>query len=371
MLNHEFPPVGGGAAPVTLELCKHLVFLGHHVDVVTMHYGDLPSFEVIDGVNIYRTPAIRKRPNICYTYEMATYLPGAFFKTLKLCRKEKYDIIHCHFIVPGAPLAWLMSKLTGIPFIVTCHGSDVPGYNTDRFGLTHKLLAPAWSFLAKRAYILVSPSHSLKEIILAQNQKLQVDIIPNGIYADRFTPGRKQKSILMCSRLLPRKGFQYVIKALQPLDFDWQINIIGQGPYLEELKKLADDCIMPVKFRGWLDQNDPKFKELYETSSIFVFPSEAENFPSVLLEAMSSGMAVITSTAGGCPEVVGDAGILVQPANVEEIRSAIVKLIESEDLRNELATAALDRVKIFSWQNITKQYIDCYETVIRKADRRR
>lgn len=370
MLNHEFPPVGGGAAPVTLELCKHLVFLGHHVDVVTMHYGDLPSFEVIDGVNVYRTPAIRKRPNICYTHEMATYLPGAFFKTLKLCRKEKYDIIHCHFIVPGAPLAWLMSKLTGIPFIVTCHGSDVPGYNTDRFKLTHKFLAPAWSFLAKRAHILVSPSRSLKKIILAQNQKLHVDIIPNGIYADRFTPGQKQKSILMCSRLLPRKGFQYVIKALQPLDFDWQINIIGQGPYLEELKKLADDCIMPVEFWGWLDQNDPKFKELYETSSIFVFPSEAENFPSVLLEAMSSGMAVITSTAGGCPEVVGDAGILVRPGNVEEIRAAIVKLIESEDLRNELATAALERVKIFSWQNITKQYIDCYETVIRKANRR-
>ena len=154
------------------------------------------------------------------------------------------------------------------------------------------------------------------------------------------------------------------------MDFDWQINIIGQGPYFEELKKLADDCTMPVKFLGWLDQNDPKFKELYETSSIFVFPSEAENFPSVLLEAMSSGMAVITSTAGGCPEVVGDAGILVQPANVEEIRAAIVKLIESEDLRNELATAALDRVKIFSWQNITKQYIDCYETVIRKVNRR-
>ena len=87
MLNHEFPPVGGGAAPVTFQLCRQLVLIGHKVDVVTMHYGDLPGFEVIDGINIYRTPAIRKRPNICYTHEMATYLPGALCRTLSLAKK--------------------------------------------------------------------------------------------------------------------------------------------------------------------------------------------------------------------------------------------------------------------------------------------
>ena len=59
-----------------------------------------------------------------------------------------------------------------------------------------------------------------------------------------------------------------------------------------------------------------------------MFPSEAENFPTVLLEAMSAGMAVVTSTAGGCPEVVGDAGLLVAPGDVEGIRSVVTKLIE-------------------------------------------
>jgi SAM-dependent methyltransferase len=92
MLNHEFPPVGGGASPVTFELSKQLVQMGHRVDVVTMHYGEPPRFETIDGINIYRTPAIHKRPDICYTHELAAYVPGALIKTFRLAKREKYDI---------------------------------------------------------------------------------------------------------------------------------------------------------------------------------------------------------------------------------------------------------------------------------------
>ena len=181
MLNHEFPPVGGGASPVTFELSKQLVQMGHQVDVVTMHYGKLPRFETAEGINIYRTPAVRKRPNICYAHELATYVPGAFWKTLFLARKKQYDIIHCHFIVPGGLLAWIVGKLTGIPFLITCHGSDVPEHNPDRFKLIHKLIRPAWRFLARSSAVLTSPSESLKELILENCPDVSVKIIPNGI----------------------------------------------------------------------------------------------------------------------------------------------------------------------------------------------
>jgi len=90
---------------VTFELSRHLVLQGHHVDVVTMRSGDLPCFERIDGINIYRTPAFRRQPDICRTHEMASYLPGALLKTLSLARSRKYDIIHAHFIIPTSPLA--------------------------------------------------------------------------------------------------------------------------------------------------------------------------------------------------------------------------------------------------------------------------
>ncbi len=366
-LNHEFPPVGGGAAPVTFELCKHLVHRGHRVDVVTMHYGNLPRFETLEGMNIYRTPALRKRPNICYTHELATYLPGAIRKTLRLAKKVKYDIIHCHFIVPGGPLAWMVSKITGIPFLITCHGTDVPGHNPDRFALVHRLVTPAWRFLARNSPALTSPSEFLKTSIIKNCPDARVSVVPNGIYTDQFKPAEKTNSILMCSRIFNFKGFQYVIKAIKTMDLDWQVNVIGQGPYLTELKLLAEDAKTPIKFWGWLDKSDRRFYELFNKSSIFVFPSEAENFPTVLLEAMSAGMAIITSTAGGCPEVVGDAALLVQPQDVEGIRSNLEKLISSDQLRQQLAAAALERVQRFSWDNVVNQYVEIYHKVIKKC----
>jgi len=367
MLNHEFPPVGGGASPVTFELSKQLVQMGHRVDVVTMHYRDLPRFEIKDGVYIYRTPSIRKRPDICYTHELATYLPGALIKNIRLARKQKYDIIHCHFIFPSGPLAWLVSKFTGIPFIITCHGSDVPGYNPDRFKLMHKMLLPLWRFLLRRTSLLTSPSESLKKLILDSFPDAKINIVPNGIYTDRFSPGKKSESILMCSRILPRKGFQFVIEAVKDMELDWQVHVVGEGPYLPELNKLAEGSKTPIKFWGWLDKKDPKFYELFNTSSIFVFPSEAENFPAVLLEAMSAGMAIITSTAGGCPEVVGKAGLLVEPRDTEGIRNTLQKLIESDKLRQQLSEAALKQVEQFNWNNIALQYLNCYNEVINKT----
>lgn len=366
MLNHEFPPVGGGASPVTFELCRQLAHMGHHVDVVTMHYGDLPAFESVEGFNVYRTPAIRRKPNICHTHEMATYLPGAIFKTVRLAKKNKYDIIHCHFIVPGAPLAWLVSKLSGIPFIVTCHGSDVPGYNPDRFAFVHKMIMPFWRFLTRRIDLLISPSRSLQTLIRKNCPGIEVDIIPNGFYPTQFSLGVKEKRILMCSRILPRKGFQYAIEAMRGMDPEWKIDLIGEGPYLDELRRLAGRLDVEVKYWGWLDQKSDEFRYLYESSSIFIFPSEAENFPSVLLEAMGAGMAIITCDAGGCPEVVGDAAIIVKPRDTAAIRQSLEKLTGSDTLRQQLGDAGVERVKQFDWELIASRYVECYRNVIQQ-----
>jgi glycosyltransferase involved in cell wall biosynthesis len=366
MLNYEFPPIGGGASPVTYDLSRHLVLQGHQVDVVTMHSADLPSFERIEGINVYRTPALRGQPDICYTHEMVSYVLGAFPKTLQLVREKKYDVIHSHFIIPTGLLAWVMSKISGIPFIVTAHGSDVPGYNPDRFGLAHKIMRPGWDFLVRHTDLIVSPSESLKELIQTHHPEKPIETIPNGISLQHFKVVPKQKSILMCSRMLPRKGFQYAIEAVKDLGLDWQVNIIGEGPYLDELKKMAANSSTPIKFWGWLDKNNPQFRDLYQTSSIFVFPSESENFPVVLLEAMAAGMAIITSTAGGCPEVVSDAALLVEPRDVDAIQNNLLMLIKSNQLRGEFRQKGFRQVQQFNWDNVTRQYLDCYRRVVKR-----
>ena len=365
MLNHEFPPVGGGASSVTFELSRQLVRTGHGVDVVTMHYDNLPRFETVEGVNIYRTPAVRRKPDICYTHEMATYILGALIKTIGLAKRNRYDIIHCHFIIPAGPLAWLVSKVSDIPFLITSHGSDVPGHNPDRFTIAHRLAAPLWRFLAKRPALLTAPSGSLKALIEKKCPDSRVRVIPNGIYTERLKPAEKTKSILMCSRIYSFKGFQYAIEALKDIDTQWQVNIAGEGPYLPQLKRLAEGWRPSIKFWGWLNRDGAELKNLYESSSIFIFPSEAESFGLVIAEAMSAGNAVIASDIPAHREVLADTGLYVETRNPQQIRTQLQKLISNGNLCRELGEKARLRVREnFDWSIVVKKYLDCYHTAL-------
>lgn len=366
MLNHEFPPVGGGASPVTLELCAELVRQGHRVDVVTMHYKGTARVETISGVTIYRTPALRKRPNVCYPHELATYLPGAFFKTLGLARKHRYDVIHCQFMVPGGPLAWLISRLTGIPFVVTCHGSDVPGHNPERFTLLHKMIKPAWRFLAGRAAAITAPSDFLRQKILAAAPNVQVQVIPNGLDVSRFKAVPKRQSILLCSRLFPFKGVQYFIEAVREMELDWQVYVIGDGPYLPELKRLAENSKTKIHFTGWLDKNSPEYIRLFSEASIFVFLSASESFGLVVAEAMASGCVVIASDISAHREVLADTGVFVQANNIQNIQKQLLKLIDDDGMRQQLRQYAKQRVSNdFAWKKIAGEYINLYKQFLR------
>ncbi len=367
---NSHPSEGGGGA-ICYELCRQLVEMDHRVDVVTMRYNHLPKYEIRDGIAIYRTPAWRQRPDICRTHEMGSFLAGALNPTLKLAADNHYDVIHCHFLIPTGPLALLVSRWKRIPFIITCHGSDIPGYNPDRFGFVHRMIHPIWKGLARRCPLLVSPSHSLRNLALGHIPSLDIRVIPNGFQVQQYPSCQKQNRILMCSRILPRKGFQYALQAIARIQTDWEVHIIGDGTYLEELKTLAGQLGVPVQFYGWLDKQDPRFMELYATSSIFIFPSEAENFPTVLLEAMSAGMAIITSTAGGCPEVVGDAAILVPPRDSDALEEKLKLLLENRAVRDELAQKARERIRQFNWDVIASQYVTLFQEAMAKNEKTR
>lgn len=366
MLNYEYPPVGGGGSPVTAQLCEHLVRLGHPTDVITMRYKNLPHTETRNGVRIFRTPSYRARPDLCRTHEMASYLLGARRPATALARQNHYDIIHAHFIIPTSPLAWYIRRQTGIPYLVTCHGSDVPGHNPQRFVAMHKLLMPCWKKLVRSTDALVSPSDSLRQKILAICPEAQVRLIHNGIDVGGFRTDRpRHNTILLCSRLLAFKGFQYVIEAVKDLSLDWHVHIIGDGPYRDTLQSLAKDSKTPVTFHGWLDRDSAMFKDLYETSAIFILPSEAENFPTVLLEAMSAGLAIITTTAGGCPEVVGDAALLVAPRNPAEIRQKLLYLVENKSVRDDFSGKGQERIRLFSWSTVAQRHVDTYQELLK------
>jgi glycosyltransferase involved in cell wall biosynthesis len=154
---------------------------------------------------------------------------------------------------------------------------------------------------------------------------------------------------------------QHLLTSMAQSPIEPEVNIVGDGPYLPELKRQAQQLNSPANLIGWLDNRSPQLHQLYETSSIFVFPSEAENFPMVLLEAMAAGLAIITTEGTGCAEVVGDAGILVPSRDPQAIGRALRRLIDDHELRRSLGEAARRRIEgNFTWQAVAARYLDEY-----------
>lgn len=362
MLCYEYPPIGGGGAKVVQGLCTELSGQGHNVDLVTMGYKNLPRHEKLNNFNIYRIKCLRFNANICTPFEMTIYMVLALPKILKLCRINKYNINHTHFIFPDGILAYLIKKLTGLDYILTAHGSDVPGYNPDRFRIIHKFLKPFWRIITGHSKTLIVPSKNLDSLARKTEQDIKTVIIPNGINLEKFSASKKrEKKILLVSRMFERKGVQYFIKAISDLNHGYSVNIVGEGPYLETLKETSADIKAKVNFLGHLDNNSKELCELYESSKIFVFTSEAENFPVVLLEAMVSGLAIITTNDTGCAEVVGDTAILVKSRDSSAIKDALSRLIEDPDLTENLGRMARKRVEEkFGWTTITNKYLQTY-----------
>lgn len=363
MLNYEYPPIGGGASPITRALSEELAGAGHAVDVVTMGYGRLPFREdLIDGrLRVFRVPALRASPVRAVTVEMASYILSALPVTLALAARRRYDLVHAHFLMPTGVLAAAVKRATGLPLVVTIHGSDVPGYNPDRFKRGHRVLAPLWRQVVGAADAIISPSHYLRSL-LQRGADVAVDVIPYGFHMPEAGSAPRRRRILFASRLFPRKGAQHMLQALADVDLSgWEVIIAGDGPMLGPLQEQAAQLGLDVQFPGFVKGQD--LQDLYASSAIFVFPSLHDNFPVVLLEALSAGCAVVTNNVTGMPEVVGEAGVLVKPHDIAGLRAAIVGLMGDEGRRARLGDMARRRVEGFSWQRILAQHVELYGRV--------
>lgn len=381
MLNYEFPPLGGGGATSSFNLARNVVRLGHQVDVVTMGFSGVPRREILDGVRVYRVPSIRSRKEVCHTHEMLTYVFSGALQAAALAHRRHYDVCNTHFIVPTGPISFALKRLGGPPYVLTARGSDVPGHNPDRFRLDHLVIRPIWRRLVCDADAIVAVSEDLKGRIQANAPDVPVTVIPNGASplgsdadlidgADMMPPPSRNGSmrVLMVTRLHEFKGVQYLLEAVGRVGLELEINIVGDGPYRQVLEAQAARLSKPVRFWGWLDRASPEFRQLYRSSSVFVFPSEREGSPASVQEAMSAGLAVIAADSAGTPEVVGDAGLLVSPKDAGGIADALVELAAHPELVRDLGRRAQQRIRErFDWAVLARRYIDLYEDVARRA----
>jgi glycosyltransferase involved in cell wall biosynthesis len=367
-LSYEFPPIGGGGSGVVKGLARELVRMGHSVDVVTMGFRGLPSREVVDGIDVHRVDVGRRSESKCTAREAFRYVLKARPVVRNLVEQGSYDFVHTHFIFPDGIIARSVAAPAGLPYIITAHGSDVPGYNPKRFfKLVHPLLTVFWRWVTRGARAIVSPSQTLATLIESMRPGTEVLVIDNGIDVDKYRPGVKRDQILVATRLVERKGVQYLLRAVAGANLGWPLVVVGSGEYEQPLRRLNEELGRPAQFVGWMSNESPEFRELLEQSTVYSLPSDFENFPVALLEAMAAGTAIVTTRGHGCEEVVGDAAELVTPGCedaercVREIRAALERLTADRAYCAELAARARRRVdEKFGWGVVARRYLAVY-----------
>lgn len=370
VLCHEYPPIGGGAAAVCAELARHYVLLGHSVCLLTMAFEDLPSCECIEDIAVHRIPCGRRRKEMASPWEGLRWATRCVPLARRLHGQQSFDVIHTHFIMPAGIVANRLKRAEGIPTIITPHGSDVPGYNPDRLKAVHHLVRPWWRRICRQADVIASPSASLLKLLEAKAVDCRSQVVPNGFEPSRFPPLRKEKRILLCSRLVRRKGFHLFLAAIESLDLPgWEVDIVGDGPMYPQLASMAKRCRVPVRMHGWVDNRDPKLAELYGRAMLFVLPSSWENFSIALLEGMGAGCAVVSTDIAGNPEVIGDCGRLIPPNDIGALRRTIIELTGKPEYVQELGRRAAERVaKNFDWETIARRYVALFNSVVYKKD---
>jgi glycosyltransferase involved in cell wall biosynthesis len=336
---------------------------GCTVTVATMGWGDLPAAETLDGgVAVVRLPCGRRRREAAGALEALRWAWQAARWARRRHLEEPFDAVHAHFVVPGGLAAAALRRAPGtrLPFILTPHGTDVPGYDPRRFRVTHRVIRPVWRRVCRSAHALVSPSWNLRGLIAAAGAGRDAQVIPNPVDTRRFRPGVKERRILLCGRLVERKGFAPLLAALRGVELPgWEIDVVGDGPERPALEGLASRLALPVRFHGWIAQTDPRLATIFGRAALFVFPSPWENLPVVLLEAMAAGCAVVSTDAPGNLEAVGEAAVRVAVGDGPGLAQAVAELAADAGARDDLGRRARARAEeTFDSRVVARRYLD-------------
>lgn len=356
LLNYEYPPLGGGGAIVTKELCQELDKHGNHVEVITMGFNGLPNKEQHGNIIIHRVKCWRRKQRVCHPWEQLSYCIRAYLYIRKNIDIKKYHFIHCHFIIPTGLLAMWVKKKYGIEYIVTAHGSDVIGHNNARFSTLYKVITPLWKKILKNAYAVTAPSEYLVDKIHKTTLNIPVELIPNGINTCEYIPKTKIKSIITLTRLQESKGVQDLIEVCSTLDMQgWEINILGDGPYRSSLEELVEKKKMKdiVHFKGHVE-GEEKMQYLSEAGCFFS-GSRFESFSVSVLEASLCGCNIIASAITPHINLVGKDHIY---KNADELRNMIINVISNEPKALYYGNEKYD------WENIYNLYDKQYRKIM-------
>jgi glycosyltransferase involved in cell wall biosynthesis len=350
-------------------LCKGFKKLGHKVTVITTYWNGGSSYHNFNDMEIYRFKDLRvilgKLGKLSGVFEL-DFLTFSLIVTLN---KKLLDTDLLLINLPFPFLSLINGNFTSIGLLH--HAQPI-------VNLKDALSVPFGNIYGKltRPDYWVAPSRFTAEqfIKLFKISKEKIRVIPEGVDLEKFNRSvdtsdineklGNERKILFVGNLNPNKGVHFLIKSFALVKSrinDVKLVIVGDGHlkhYLINLTKrlnLEKDVI----FAGFVNDEDlPKY---YASCDIFASASVLEGFGLIFLEAMALGKPIVAFNLASIPEVVENAGILVNEINHEKFANAIIELLSDEKLYQEKSENALKRAKLFSWEKIAEQFIKINE----------
>ncbi|QBQ40087.1 N-acetyl-alpha-D-glucosaminyl L-malate synthase BshA [Sphingobacterium psychroaquaticum] len=367
-------PTFGGSGVVATELGKALASNGHEIHFIT--YSQPARLDFFSENLYYHEVAISQYP----LFDFAPYESALASKLVDVVRFEKLDLLHVHYAIPHASVAYLAKQILAtqginIPVVTTLHGTDITLVGKD------KSFNPVVTFSINQSDGVTAVSENLKQQTLESFEiKRNIQVIPNFIDFTRFhnkskehfkraiAPGN-ERVITHTSNFRKVKNTEDVVRIFQKVNevLPSKLLMVGDGPERRNAEELARqlDISHAVRFLGKQDA----IEEILSVSDLFLMPSSSESFGLAALEAMACHVPVISTNTGGLPELNrhGVSGFLSDIGDVEDMAKNALYILEDCDRLLKFKEAAYKRAQEFDISKILPMYENYYEEVIRQS----
>lgn len=367
-------PTFGGSGVVATELGLELSKRGHEIHFIT--YKQPVRLELLNKNVHYHEVNVPEYPLFHYQpYELALSS-----KLVDMVKLHKIEILHVHYAIPHAYAAYMAKKMLieegiYVPIVTTLHGTDITLVGS------HPFYKPAVTFSINKSDAVTAVSKSLKDDTLRLfDIKKDIHVVSNFIDLTKFKndysdcqrammANDDEKIITHISNLRAVKRIQDVIKVFYNIQkaMPAKLMLVGEGPEREKMDCLCQELGISDKVIFFGKSNE--INKILCFSDLFLLPSQTESFGLAALEAMASGVPVISSNTGGIPEVNvhGVSGFLSEVGDVEDMtKNALYILSDDSRLRTFKNNARKESVK-FDLHNIVPQYEAIYQETLAKC----
>ena len=362
VLNFEYLPVGGGGGRVSAFLAQALERRGHQLLILTTGIRGARGREAETGVEVVRLRTGRRSASRASFLSMLSYVAAAGVRGILLVRTWKPDVLHAHFAVPTGAAAWLVSRLTGIRYVLTVHLGDVPGGVPEKtsswFGWVGRLTPPIW----RRAAAVVAVSEYTRDLA-RRRYDVPIRVVPNGVPLDgrprQATPVTSPPVIAFVGRFQRQKDPLFAVEVLAEIgDAPWQAVLVGDGPLRPAVEERIRTAGLSgrVRLTGWLEP-EAADREL-AAADILLMPSHAEGLPVVGVQALVHGVAIVGSRVGGLSELIVDGvnGYGLSPGDRDGFVRALRSCLENRTLLAGLKAGSYSMASAFDVAKVAETY---------------